>query len=147
MEKKKTGRPTKYKPEYPTQAAKLCKLGATDKDLADFFEVDERTINDWKEAHPEFLQSLKEAKSDLDAQVEQSLFRRAQGFIKAKEIYNPEGIKEWIQEEVPPDPTSMIFWLKNRQPKRWRDKQEHEHSGEVKFKPVLEIIDPNKDAK
>ena len=29
-------------------------------------------------------------------------------------------------KRYPPDPTSMIFWLKNRQPKLWRDKPESE---------------------
>lgn len=33
------GRPTKYKKEYDDQAFKLCLLGATDKEIADFFEV------------------------------------------------------------------------------------------------------------
>jgi hypothetical protein len=31
-------------------------------------------------------------------------------------------IKE-VTKEVAPDATSMIFWLKNRRPERWRDKQ------------------------
>jgi len=34
-------------------------------------------------------------------------------------------------EELPPDPTSMIFYLKNRRPDRWRDKQEVEHKGDL----------------
>lgn len=34
------GRPTKYRPEFAEQARKLCLLGATDKELADFFEND-----------------------------------------------------------------------------------------------------------
>lgn len=43
------GRPTKYKEEYTAQARKLCLLGHTDKDLADFFEVTFQTINNWKQ--------------------------------------------------------------------------------------------------
>ena len=42
------GRPTKYKAEYAEQARKLCLLGATDMEMADFFEVSEFTINKWK---------------------------------------------------------------------------------------------------
>lgn len=42
--KKMTGRPSKYRPELCEQGEKLCRLGATDKDLADFFEVNETTI-------------------------------------------------------------------------------------------------------
>jgi len=46
--KQKEGRPTKYLSEYNEQVEKLCKLGATDKQLADFFNVTEKTINNWK---------------------------------------------------------------------------------------------------
>ena len=53
------GRPTRYKQEYAEQALKLCRLGAKDSELADFFQVSEQTINAWKKAHPEFLESLK----------------------------------------------------------------------------------------
>ena len=139
------GRPTKYKTEYCKHAAKLCKLGATDADLAEFFEVNEDTINEWKKVHPSFSESLKEAKEHFDdSKVEASLARRAQGFMRVKEVFNPEGVKELIQEEVPPDTTACIFWLKNRRSAKWKDKQELEHSGELKLAPALEIIDPKK---
>jgi len=49
------GRPTKYKPEYDAQALKLCRLGATDEQLADFFNTTFQTINNWKKAHPSFF--------------------------------------------------------------------------------------------
>ena len=42
---KKIGRPTRYKKEFAHQASILCKLGATDDDLADFFDVTDRTID------------------------------------------------------------------------------------------------------
>jgi hypothetical protein len=55
---------------------------------------------------------------------------------------HPETKPQWVNDDnggrweyaeyvrhYPPDPTSMIFWLKNRQPQDWRDKQEHEHTG------------------
>ena len=47
-------RPSKYKPEFAAQAAKLCALGATDVEIADFFEVDVRTIHRWKGEFEEF---------------------------------------------------------------------------------------------
>lgn len=34
-------------------------------------------------------------------------------------------------KEVIPDVTAQIFWLKNRKPETWRDKQQVEHSGEI----------------
>ena len=53
-----------YKPEYVEQARQLCLLGATDKQLAEFFNVSTVTLNKWKKDYPEFLYSLKEAKKE-----------------------------------------------------------------------------------
>ena len=74
------GRPSKYKPEFAQQAKKLCEFGATDAQLADFFEVAVSTINLWKINYPEFSESLSVPKEMADARVEQSLYRRAMGY-------------------------------------------------------------------
>lgn len=129
-------RPTKYLPEYCEQALKLCRLGAKDSELADFFHVNEDTINEWKKVHPEFSESLKEGKALADAEVADKLFKRATGYEhKAVKISaNPncdEHVTEYV-ERYPPDTTAAIFWLKNRRPDLWRDKVETAHSGEVK---------------
>jgi hypothetical protein len=122
------GRPTLYKPEYAKQAYKLCLLGSTDKDLADFFEVEEQTVNNWKNDFPEFFESIKEGKVLSDANVANKLYHRAIGYE------HPEIITASFQGQItdtmevtkhyPPDPTAAIFWLKNRQPDKWRDRQE-----------------------
>jgi hypothetical protein len=125
------GRPTRYRAEFVEQAAKLCRLGATDKDLADFFGVTEKTINNWKEKHPKFLQSLKSGKVSADDEVEQSLYRRALGYSHVEtKVFNHGGeiITKDVIKHYPPDATSMIFWLKNRRPEAWRDKQEIDYT-------------------
>jgi len=63
------GRPTKYKKEFAEQARKLCLKGFTDAEMADFFCVQEQTINNWKIAHVEFLESLKAGKRYSDDKV------------------------------------------------------------------------------
>lgn len=119
-------RPSKYKPEFCEQAAKLCRLGATDRELADFFEVREQTITNWKSEHPEFLASLKLAKEESDNRVEQSLYRRALGYshdaVKILLTKDGDVYREEYVEHYPPDTTACIFWLKNRRPDQWRDK-------------------------
>lgn len=127
------GRPTKYKPEYCEQAAKLCALGAIDLDLAAFFNVEESTIYEWKNAHPKFSESIKEAKDNEDAKVVKSLYKRAMGFTRNVQKLSQQGDVLDTKEELPPDTTACIFWLKNRQKKDWRDRQELEHSGNVKL--------------
>ena len=66
---------SKYKPEYAEIAAKLCqKLAATDRQLADYFEVSYQTLNTWKAEHPEFLDSLRQNKEIADENVVKSLY-------------------------------------------------------------------------
>jgi len=116
------------------QLLMLCEKGFTDKELADFYKVTDRTIRNWKE-DKWFISSLKEGKELADRKVEKSLFERACGYEhKDVDIKMYEGniIKTELTKHYPPDPTSMIFWLKNRKPEQWRDKQEVQHSGEIK---------------
>lgn len=130
-DKKPAGRPTKYRAEYAVQAATLCRLfGATDDQLAVYFGVSEKTVNTWKEKHPEFLQSLKDSKPAADEQVEAALFRRALGYDHAAVkilVVDGEVRKVPYRERYAPDTTAAIFWLKNRKPEQWRDKATIEH--------------------
>jgi len=126
------GRPTDYKQGYAEQAYKLCLLGSTDKQLADFFDVSEQTINAWKQKHPEFLESLKAGKEIADAKVGESLFQRATGYQCPEDrifYNNGEVTVVPTTKHYPPDPTSMIFWLKNRQRDKWNDRKEHTGPG------------------
>lgn len=125
--KSKGGRPSSYKDEFASQTEMLCRLGATDKELAEFFKVAVSTLNLWKKKHPEFSESLKRGKMLSDAQVADKLFRRATGYSHPDvHISNYQGVVTItpITKHYPPDPTSMIFWLKNRRPDLWRDKPE-----------------------
>jgi hypothetical protein len=119
------GRPSKFRDEFVEQGAKLTRMGATDAQLADFFKVTLSTLYLWKVQHEEFSEALKRGKDEVDAQVEQSLFRRAMGYTHDSEkLFQSFGkvVRAQTQEHYPPDTTAMIFWLKNRQPEKWRDK-------------------------
>lgn len=133
MAEAKQGRTTDYKPEFDKQAEKLARLGATDMELADFFEVSVRTIHRWKVTHQEFCHSLKAGKEDADNRVERALYQRALGFeCEAVKIFcskDGEVTKVPYREIVAPDTTACIFWLKNRKREEWRDKVETEVTG------------------
>ena len=125
------GRPTLFKPAYIQQAYDYCAVfGASDKQLAEYFKVDEATLNRWKVAHPEFCESLKAGKEEFDTKnVEKALLDRALGYSHPDvhiSNYQGEITVTDIQKHYPPDTTACIFWLKNRQPDKWRDKQEVE---------------------
>lgn len=129
------GRPTSYDDSYADLAYKFCLLGATDAKLAEFFGVQESTINNWKQKHPEFMESIKRGKTQADAEVASSLYHRALGYSHPEtKIATADGMitdtKEFTKHYAP-DPTAAIFWLKNRQPEMWREKNQTEHSGVV----------------
>ncbi len=127
------GRPSKYDPKMIEQARKLCELGATDRDVADFFEISESTLNLWKGLYPEFSESLKVGKDAADERVIQSLYRRATGYVHdaVKIAVNAQGeiTKVPFVEHYPPDTTAAIFWLKNRRKEDWRDRVVNELTG------------------
>lgn len=131
---KKPGQPTKYNKEYhPMQVMKYALLGLTDTQISDLFSISESTLNNWKNEHPEFLESIKKGKDEADANVASMLYKKAVGFtqkkkipIKLKETINGEGSKEKVEmveveDYFPPDAASQFFWLKNRQSGKWRD--------------------------
>ena len=128
----KVGRPTSYKDDYAEQARKLCLLGATDKEMADFFGVEEKTINNWKADQPEFLQAITHGKEIADANVADRLYERAMGYEHPDtHVSNYQGDVTLtpLTKFYPPDTQAASLWLRNRQPKKWRDKQEHELTG------------------
>lgn len=157
LEKAKTGqvgRPSDYLPEYALLAENLCLLnvGVTDKDLADFFNVCEKTINTWKLEHPEFLQSIRQGKDLADLDVARSLYRRATGatYVIEKEVkrkvveYDPKTFKKIREEEfievvpllqqAPPDAVAAKYWMSNRRraqkgERQWVEKVELTHNG------------------
>lgn len=136
------GRPTDYREEYNEQAYKLCLLGATDGELASFFEVSESTINLWKKQHDGFSESVTRGKITADAEVANSFHKRALGYTFDEVTFEKVSSQEKIDEEtdetikddiykkkvvvkhLPADPGAALNWLKNRQPAKWRDKTE-----------------------
>jgi hypothetical protein len=151
--KKKPGRKSNYSKKYHTKwAESLAKRGVIDKEMAKDFGISEQTLNTWKKKHPEFFESLKKGKKIPDDEVERSLFERATGYScpDTKVFYDSkrgEVITQPITKHYAPDPTSMIFWLKNRRPDKWRDKQEVDHNMSNEVLEVINSIFSKKDKK
>ena len=137
MAKKRGGRPSLYKPEYAELARKFCCLGATDAELARFFEVNVDTVHEWKKVHPGFSDAIKAGKEQADAEVATKLFHRAMGYEHPEDdirtvAQGGNGGSEIVVtptiKRYPPDTAAAIFWLKNRRPDLWRDKVHQEIS-------------------
>ena len=136
------GRPTKYDPAYVEQVYKLALLGMTDAEIATFFEVEQGTLYDWDEAHPEFQQSRARGKIPADVEVAVSLRKRALGYShKAVKIFMPAGATEPVYaeyiERFPPDTQAASLWLRNRQPDKWKDRTEQSITADLNIHRIL----------
>lgn len=126
------GRPSKFNDLNMDQVRTVARRGWTDIEMAEFFDVSDRTWYRWKVEHEEFCDALKEWKAEADERVERSLFERAVGYSHPEDkVFNNGGEALVVPtvKHYPPDTTAGIFWLKNRDKERWKDKQEVEVSG------------------
>lgn len=135
------GRPTTYRKEFAKIAADVCARGATNVEIANALNISTTTLTEWQRKYQEFAVAIKDAKTEYDQKVEEALYRRATGYDKSITKADKDGNPFSVEQHFPPDPTSMIFWLKNRQPKRWRDKAEVEHQGSVNLVAVIKDKD------
>lgn len=131
------GRPSKYNSAFNDQAFKLSLLGATDKEIADFFEVAEDTIHEWKKVYPKFSESIKDGKTKADSQVAQKLYDRAMGAEyteqqafklrnqSASGVFTEEVKLVDVKRVVPPDTQAISLWLRNRKSSKWQEKTVH----------------------
>lgn len=95
--------------------------GLTDEQIAHNMGIACKTLWEWKNKYSNLGNALKVSKDIADRQVENALFKAAK-----------EG-----------NTTAQIFWLKNRKPKEWRDRQEVEHLGKVQIdtKDISKLTD------
>lgn len=113
-----------------SQIEKLCMIGATDTEIAMFFDVTIGTLQVWRSQSESVANALKIGKVPSDQRVERSLFDRAVGCERPmiKVFFNPrtgQVIEHQYMEKYPPDPLSCIFWLKNRRPDVWRERYDN----------------------
>ena len=135
------GRPTKYRADFVRQVKSLAQLGATDREIAEFLQIDVATLYRWKLEHSKFCDAIKMAKVPANDRVERSLFNRAVGYsFESEKIFCQEGLvtRVPIVEHVPPDTTAQIFFLKNRLREQYKDRHE---IGTAPGEPI-EILDP-----
>jgi len=135
-----------YKAEYAELAFNYSLLGAIDTELAGFFGVSERTINNWKRDHSDFFQSLKDGKDVADSKVALALYKSAIGghvITEDKLVSNGDGGQEVVtlKKQIEPSVTAQIFFLKNRRPKDWKANVEAPVEINLNTFPPKEVLD------
>ncbi|NLK53209.1 MAG: helix-turn-helix domain-containing protein [Syntrophomonadaceae bacterium] len=113
--------------------------GLTDEQISHNIGIHPSTLYEWQKKYPDISESLKRGKEVIDRQVENALLKRALGYeyeevkqiIEKDEKGKDRKRIEKTVKQVAPDTTAQMFWLKNRKPDEWRDRQNIEHSGNI----------------
>lgn len=140
---KKIGRPPLYThwltEKGLAQVKEWAEEGLINKQIANKMRINNATLYEWQDRFPEFADAIKKGKNVIDEQVESSLLKRAIGYQYEEETWGKNNVGEMVIVKrvvklQAPDVTAQIFWLKNRQPERWRERVEvkNEHEGSIK---------------
>jgi hypothetical protein len=131
---------TDVKPRLDEIAA-WARQGLVDTDIAYNLGIATSTFYRWKNEHKEFRESLKISKKVANERVKNALYQRATGYDydevtedTSYEDGKPVTRTKTTTKQVAPDPTAIIFWLKNRDPEKWRDRQELDVNGNLTIK-------------
>ena len=154
------GRKGKYE-EWLTEENLLrveewAKNGLTHEDIAHNIGINVATLYDWRNKYPEIDNALKKGKEVADILVENALYKRAIGYTYEETIteiteipYIDKNGKQAIKKEkhikkvektALPDTTAQIFWLKNRKPTVWRDRQDQVIHSIEDLTPLGELL-------
>lgn len=129
---KKIGAPSKYRPEMCQKAEEAASRGLINATIAEELGITRETLNVWMHEKPDFSDAVKRGKAIADDKVERTLYEMALGYSHTVQkpivVGTGKGFSEVeiieYTEKLPPNMTAIIFHLKNRKPKEWRDKQE-----------------------
>lgn len=130
------GRTSDYDPSMNDQARKLALLGLTNEEMAEFFGVHVSTFYRWQADNSAFREAVNDGKVIADANVADSLYKRATGehvqlekVVKNTQTGEHSVIK--YMTFIPGDAGAALNWLKNRRRGNWQDKVDHSHSGSI----------------
>lgn len=143
---KPKGAPTKYTPAMCKKAKELAEKGYYNQKIAEELGISNATLHNFMNAHPAFLDAIKQGKAIADEKVELTLYEMATGYSHRVEkpvvvgTGQGESMVEIVEytERLPPNMTAIIFHLKNRKPQEWRDKQEVEQVGSIEIKHTFD---------
>lgn len=137
--------------------------GWTNEEIADKIGIVMSTFYEWQKKHPEFSEALSESREYCVAVVENAVYERSKGIrtttkssrtitVLTKDADgNTEGVKKTtieVEHEVfvPPNPAAQKFFLTNRAPDDWSNKQQTELAGNLNIDTKTTAADKLKEA-
>lgn len=127
--------PFEITPQTCQKAEALASQGLTMNQIANVLGMGRTTFFEKKAEFADFADSIKRGQDVGVSNVVNALYQSAQGeTITEEKLVGNKVIK--MSRKLPANPTSCIFFLKNRA--GWKDKQEF--TGEIKFTKIERVI-------
>lgn len=124
--------------------------GLSDEQIAKNMQISYSTFKEWKNKYSAMSAALKKTKEVADREVENALFKSAQGYdvtetVEERRFNKKTGEYEMVVTKktvrhIPPSNTAQIFWLKNRKPEEWREKREVEENDPMVLKKAIDLL-------
>lgn len=112
--------------------------------IAEQMNVHVRTANTWQSKYQAFADAVGAGRMMAAGNVENALYRRAVGYAytETKTVTDATGEQTVTvtEKQQAPDTLAQIFFLKNRNPKEWRDRREVELEGTVGLVQIVDDI-------
>ena len=134
--------------------------GLDGQQIANNLGIGKSTLYDYITKSKELANALKKGRDVADREIENSLYKRALGYDVEEVIeeQRPDSngvmtvtLKKVTKKHIAPDTTAIIYWLNNRKPKEWRNKQVIESDSNsviANMQALAELVNkPNKDRK
>lgn len=118
--------------------------------------IADSTLRKWRDKFEPISAAIKRGSAPVDYEVENAMLKSALGYtvkvkkpikVKTKKQLKDKGTIEeehieMVEEEVyiKPDTTAQIFWLKNRRPDKWRDRQDQVITHIEDLQPLAEML-------
>jgi transposase-like protein len=129
-------------PAHLDSVALVAQRGATDKEICEIYGITRKTLKTWRERYPSLDRTIETGRTLADSQVIAALHKRAIGgqYTETSTTVNPDSsvFERTTVKEVPPDISAIKYWLSNRSPGYWADKQQLQHTGKA-GEPGIEI--------
>lgn len=145
-------RPSKYESHVKPKLLLIeawARDGLTMEQIADNLGVGVANFYKYQNENEELKEALKNGREVIDVMVENALLKAALGYdYREEELNKITGEPIELRKVAHPNTTALIFWLKNRKPAQWRDKQELEHLGGLSIKvgmPPAPVGDEDED--
>ncbi len=102
--------------------------GATNTEVAEKLGITRESLNQYRRKYADVADALEIPRGAVDDEVEAALYKRCKGYdyeeVTKWQTIGPGGKIIWLEKRttkhLPPDPSSIQFWLTNRRKPEWK---------------------------